>query len=150
MPAPRVLVVDDEAHIRAFIRDALGMCGYIADVAANGVQALMLFDQHSYDLLVLDLRMPEMGGWEVLDAITRRRPTRAVIISGFVTPFDEERARQLGVALLRKPFTVADFKRLVQEGVAGRSGETPRKPLAKSGEEDVTNEREVRDDSASA
>jgi CheY-like chemotaxis protein len=148
--APRVLVIEDEAHIRVFVRDALEMFGYEVDVAADGVQGLALFDQHSYDLLVLDLRMPYLSGWEVLDAITRRRPTRAVIISGFVSYDDEDQARQRGVAILRKPFTVPDFKRLIQGALAGQAGEVPRKPLAKSSEGDVNREREVGDDAVGA
>jgi CheY-like chemotaxis protein len=134
--ASHVLVIDDEQHIRAFVRDALETFGYAVDVAADGVQGLALFDQHHYDLLLLDLRMPHLGGWEVLQAITWRRPTRAVIMSGFVTPMDEEQARQLGVVILRKPFTVADFKQVVQEALAGPPGDVSKKPLAKSGEED--------------
>jgi CheY-like chemotaxis protein len=148
--APRILVIDDEEHIRAFVRDALESFGYEVDVAADGVQGLALFDRYEYDLLVLDLRMPELSGWAVLEAVTTRRPTRAVIISGFVTALDEQQAQERGVALLRKPFTLADVKRVVQEGLASQPGEMPRKPLMKSGDEDVSRAEEVGDDSVSA
>src|SRR5690606_6943285 len=61
-PARRVLVVDDEAPVRALTTEILGATGYIVQSARGGDEALALLDQHAFDLIVTDLRMPGMDG----------------------------------------------------------------------------------------
>ncbi|MEJ2748838.1 MAG: response regulator, partial [Anaerolineae bacterium] len=62
----RLLIVDDEAHIRSLLVKALGLAGYHVEEAASGDEALALLERSSYDLMVLDMLMPGMKGPEVL------------------------------------------------------------------------------------
>jgi CheY-like chemotaxis protein len=133
---PRALVIDDEARVRAFVGDAVDSLGYSVDEAEDGAQGLMLLDQHRYELLITDLRMPQMSGWEIIEALARQRRLPIIIMSGFITPADEARAREAGLAILRKPFGVAELKRAIRESLAAERADVPRKPLAKGGESD--------------
>ncbi len=65
MPQPRVLVVDDEATMRELVRLYLERDGFVVDEAANGIEALAMTQAQNYDLVILDLMMPELDGWEV-------------------------------------------------------------------------------------
>jgi two-component system, chemotaxis family, chemotaxis protein CheY len=62
----RVLVVDDAALVRAYYRQALDQAGYHVDEALNGVEALEKVLLHSYDLLIVDINMPQMDGMTFL------------------------------------------------------------------------------------
>ena len=68
----QVLVVDDEPGITRFLRDALTRHGYAVSVAADGHQALQLIDRHPVDIVVLDLMLPGMDGFEVLEHLASR------------------------------------------------------------------------------
>lgn len=62
---PRILVVDDEAHLAAGIRENLVAEGYVVEIAHNGAEGLLAARGASYDLIVLDVAMPEMDGLEM-------------------------------------------------------------------------------------
>jgi CheY-like chemotaxis protein len=64
----RVLVVDDDADIRETLAETLALEGYEAESAPNGLEALRRADAHRPDLILLDLMMPVMNGWEFLRA----------------------------------------------------------------------------------
>ena len=66
--APRVLVVDDEKVIREILADFLSMEGFFVRTAEDGGAALVELSRHSYDLVLSDLKMPHMGGIELLGA----------------------------------------------------------------------------------
>ena len=65
-PEARVLVVDDEKNLRHTLSDLLQRVGYDTETAASGQEALQLLSKHLYDVVLLDLKMPEMDGTEVL------------------------------------------------------------------------------------
>ena len=67
--AKKILVVDDEKNIRTLFREELEEVGYEVDVAASGREAIDKYADFKPDLLVLDIRMPDMTGIEVLQAI---------------------------------------------------------------------------------
>ena len=71
----RILIADDEATIRQGLQEALQQPGYVIDAAADGTEALDQLDRRSYDVVVLDLRMPGPGGME-LSLIHISEPTR--------------------------------------------------------------------------
>jgi DNA-binding response OmpR family regulator len=88
--------------------------------------------------------MLNVSGWDVVNAVRARRPTMPIImISGFATEDDMRQAREVGVPLLQKPFSVAELQRVIRERLApGAShperqteSEVPRKPLMKAPEE---------------
>ncbi|NUP88975.1 MAG: sigma-54-dependent Fis family transcriptional regulator [Candidatus Sumerlaeia bacterium] len=79
-PRGRVLLVDDERAIRQALSVELGHGGFEVAAAASGPEALALLEGDEFDAVLLDLRMPEMPGEEVLAAILRQRPHLAVVI----------------------------------------------------------------------
>ncbi len=99
----RILVVDDEPDILLLLRIHLTAAGHETVLAADGEQALERLQREPFDLVLLDVCMPIMDGWSVLEAI--REPTRAVVMSGGPAPGELRRAFELGAAdYVRKPF----------------------------------------------
>jgi CheY-like chemotaxis protein len=122
----RVLVVDDEPAVRSLLSDLLTFVvgAETVDVAEGGASALALFDRHRYDLVLTDLLMPGMQGWDVADALRARDPgVNLIMLTGSATDEDIRRARACGFPVLSKPISVADFKvaieaALPQDGAA--------------------------------
>jgi DNA-binding response OmpR family regulator len=107
----RILVVDDEPNIRSFIGRALAAAGYLIGFAGSGSEGLrQALDEH-YDLVILDLVMPDMDGCNVLDQLLRARPDQTVMVLSCVadvaTKVDclERGARDY----LTKPFSLAEL-----------------------------------------
>lgn len=104
--APRILVVDDDSHIREVICFALEKAGMTTTIARDGVQALDSFRRQSADLVILDIGMPEMDGLEVCRQL--RKSSDAPIL--FLSARDEEIDRVLGLEIggddyVTKPFS---------------------------------------------
>ncbi len=99
----RVLVVDDEKDIQDFVCGVLSDAGYAVDAASDGEEALVKIEAAHPDLLVLDLMMPVLDGWGVLERLRRvPQPPVVVILSAFP---DGWRAIQAGAwECLAKPF----------------------------------------------
>jgi chemotaxis protein histidine kinase CheA len=120
MLAGRVLVVDDSRAIREAMTSMLGSEGWIVDVAEDGARALQMARQLRYDLVVTDLEMPELGGFELIARLRRDdrlRATPIVVITSRASPENRRRARDLGVrALVAKPIT----RRKLLEALAAR------------------------------
>ena len=77
---PRILLVDDEPKIRGFIARALTAAGYEIDCASGGEEALRRASLGEYDLIILDLIMPDMDGRSVLTTLIRERPEQPVLV----------------------------------------------------------------------
>jgi CheY-like chemotaxis protein len=73
MAKKRVLVVDDDETIRSLVLYSLSEVGYEVFLARNGLDALKLMESHPVDMILLDMRMPIMSGWEFADAL-RTKP----------------------------------------------------------------------------
>ncbi|HEX7132507.1 MAG TPA: response regulator transcription factor [Iamia sp.] len=111
MPAPRVLVVDDEENIRFLVGSALQMAGFDAIVAETGREALALAAELQPDAVVLDVMLPDLDGFTVLQRLRAAGSTTQVI---FLTARDgtEDRVRGLttgGADYQVKPFAVAEL-----------------------------------------
>ena len=116
---PRVLIVDDEKFIRDILADFLGMEGYIVRTAEDGSAALAELHNAHYDLIISDLKMPRMGGIELLDAIGTAAPSAlTVIMTGFGTVETAIDAMKRGAYdYILKPFKVEEVIRVVQRGL---------------------------------
>lgn len=79
-PEARVLVVDDETHVRSALAHALTLMGHYADEAASGYHALQMLERTPYDVMVLDIRMPGMDGVEVMSRASQLYPDLHIII----------------------------------------------------------------------
>ncbi|HET7502299.1 MAG TPA: response regulator [Kofleriaceae bacterium] len=120
MLAGRALVVDDSRAIREAMTSMLGSEGWIVDVAEDGARALQMTRQLRYDLVITDLEMPELGGFDLIARLRkdeRYKATPVVIITSRAHSEQRRRARDLGVrALVAKPIT----RRKLLEALAGR------------------------------
>jgi response regulator RpfG family c-di-GMP phosphodiesterase len=116
---PRVLIVDDEKFIRDILADFLGMEGYIVRTAEDGTAALAELNAAHYDLVISDLKMPRMGGIELLDAIGTAAPSAlTVIMTGFGTVETAIDAMKRGAYdYILKPFKVEEVIHVVQRGL---------------------------------
>jgi CheY-like chemotaxis protein len=117
---PRILLVDDNAVVRDMLVDLVGSLGYSADAAGDGAEALALFDQGQYGVVLTDLLMPGMSGWEVLAALRQREPRIPVIIITGTPVIGDSRAEQPGVAVLRKPVDVMALATMIKGMLAPR------------------------------
>ena len=77
----KILTIDDEFYIRQSIRNYLEDYGFIVFEAENGQKGLEVFDRENPDLVLLDLRMPEMGGLEVLEFLKDKAPDIPLIVA---------------------------------------------------------------------
>ena len=116
---PSVLVVDDEKFIRDILADFLGMEGYIVRTAEDGAAALNELSNASYDLIISDLKMPRMGGIELLEQVHTTAPNAlTVIMTGFGTVETAIDAMKRGAYdYILKPFKVDEVIRVVQRGI---------------------------------
>src|SRR3954463_15606042 len=116
---PRVLIVDDEKFIRDILADFLGMEGYLVRTAEDGAAALNELHHAHYDLIISDLKMPRMGGIELLEAIGTAAPNAlTVIMTGFGTVETAIDAMKRGAYdYILKPFKVEEVIHVVQRGL---------------------------------
>jgi two-component system phosphate regulon sensor histidine kinase PhoR len=119
----RVLVVDDEEGMREGMRRVLERSSYQVDLAENGEEAIKLLKANSYDLALIDLKMPGIDGFEVTRHIneTLGRQTVIVIVSALATvEAAMEVTRQGAFDFLVKPFLPKDLKQVVERAVRQR------------------------------
>ncbi|MFX1553126.1 MAG: sigma-54-dependent transcriptional regulator [Promethearchaeota archaeon] len=107
MKPKKALVIDDEKIVLDSVRKILEEAKYEVDVSLSGRQGLDWAIQGEYDIVLADIRMPEIGGMRVLRDIKRTRPFVPVImITGYATVQSAVQAMKLGAAdYLEKPFT---------------------------------------------
>jgi DNA-binding NtrC family response regulator len=118
-----VLVVDDESVIREGLTRILEGGGFAVETAKNGHAAIELLQQKEFDLIITDLKMPGMNGFEVLNAVKVLQPTAPVImITGYATVETAVEAMKNGAAdYLVKPFTPEQIIEKVQRALAQTS-----------------------------
>ncbi len=90
MEAIRILLVDDEKHIRLLFKEELEEEGYLIDLASNGFEALEKLKGQRFDLVVLDLKMPGMDGIQTLDEIKRIDKDQRVILCSAYGEFSQD------------------------------------------------------------
>ena len=103
-----ILLVDDEASILKVGKISMTEKGYTVLTAQNGIEALRLFEKRSdqIDLLVLDVLMPLMNGWECLERLKQIQPEVCVIMTSGYPELDDETSTTVAAArsFLRKPY----------------------------------------------
>lgn len=117
----RVLVIDDEEDILLMIRIALEFDGHEVTTATTGEAGLELARRDAPDVILLDIRLPGIDGWEVLDRVRadpRIGRIPIVMISAHATPSTPRRALGQGAtAYLTKPFRPEDLRKAISEAL---------------------------------
>jgi DNA-binding response OmpR family regulator len=118
----RVLVVDDEAVVRRLVRLSLEQDGHEVTEAADGREALEAVGPRSPDVMVLDLTMPHLDGWEVLGRLKagagRRSDVPVILLTAIDADVDRIRGGVEGaVRYLTKPFSPDDLRKEVREAI---------------------------------
>jgi signal transduction histidine kinase/CheY-like chemotaxis protein len=117
----RVLWVDDEEAIRENVGEILELLGHNGDVAKSGKEALEYLENNHYDIVITDIGMPEMCGWELADIINKKfdRKMKVAIVSGWGLEIDETEKKEHNVLfVLEKPFNILQLKTLFKEVAA--------------------------------
>ena len=115
-------MVDDESIIAQLIADVLGGEGYDVDTAPDGLVALELIARSAYDLVLSDLRMPELDGLGLYRAVEQRQPDllrRFVFVTGTSEHTDYQGFIEAAhVPVLTKPFDMDELQRITREMLA--------------------------------
>ena len=123
---PHILVMEDDLSVAKGLDMVLTEEGYEVYLAGTGALALEAFKQKRYDLLVADLRLPDMDGMEVIKKVKSQKPdTEVVVITGYGTSATAVEAMKLGAHdFLPKPFTEEQIKAAVDDVFKERVEET--------------------------
>jgi signal transduction histidine kinase len=119
---PRILVIDDEEGIRAGCRRALEPEGYIVETAATGQEGLRRFREGNFDMVLIDVVLPDMRGVDLLAPILEKDPdVVCVVITGYATVELAVQAIRSGAYdFLSKPFTADVLRMTVAQGLERR------------------------------
>jgi CheY-like chemotaxis protein len=121
----RILVAEDNKTLQDVVSRILDFMGFEVALAGNGVEALSLFIENSFDLVLTDLEMPIMDGWGLTHCIKERSPNTPVVL---MTGADREtvlkKVKSAPIdSVIFKPFLINDFQSTVQRVLEPRYGE---------------------------
>jgi CheY-like chemotaxis protein len=117
MPAKnRILVVDDEEALRVVLSAELEGEGYQVTSAADGQEAINILTTKEFDLILLDIKMPNVDGFEVLKFVKERWPqTKVVMLTGFADLKNAIESKKLGAEdFVSKPYDLVDLLTTVE------------------------------------
>jgi two-component system OmpR family response regulator len=118
--APRILVVDDDAAIRTLVVRVLTRAGFQALQAEDGAEAIECLDESRFDALVLDLMMPRVDGFAVVEHLIQKRPLmveKTIVLTAFPKAAARQRLHHL-CSVLSKPFDLSELVSMVETCVA--------------------------------
>ena len=128
----RILIVEDEPKTGEYLRQGLREAGFVVDLVPNGTDGLHLMTHSEFDLVILDVMLPGLNGWQVLHAMREQGLQTPVM---FLTARDQVEDRVKGLELgaddyLVKPFSFAELlarvRIILRRGPAGNEGTTLR------------------------
>ncbi len=128
MERGKILVVDDDAINREICVEVLEPLGHQIHAAASGNEALERITRDSFDLVITDLSMPGVSGWDVAKKVKKASPsTRVMLLSGWSVQQDPEQTKAAGIDLvLSKPVQLNELAQAVQKLLhEQRSGPKP-------------------------
>ncbi|GAC1410766.1 MAG: heavy metal response regulator transcription factor [Burkholderiaceae bacterium] len=106
----RILVVEDEPKAGDYLKNGLTESGYVVDLARNGVDGLHLAREFAYDAVVLDVMMPQMDGWQMLEKLREKSDTPVLFLTARGELQDRIKGLDLGADdYLVKPFSFAEL-----------------------------------------
>ena len=105
-----ILVVDDNPEIREIIQVLLGGEGYLVETAGNGVKALEMLENREYDLIILDLMLPEVDGFDICRQVRQEKNIPIIMVSAKKDDIDKIRGLGLGADdYMTKPFSPSEL-----------------------------------------
>ncbi|PYQ51047.1 MAG: serine/threonine protein kinase [Acidobacteria bacterium] len=124
IPGQRALIADDDPVTRYLIANILAQRRIAFDEAANGADAVKALKAHEYTLVFLDLMMPRVDGWGVIDFLRRSKtkPPRIVVITGVKDQTLSVADRELVSGLIYKPLDPSEVDRVVQQTLSVTAG----------------------------
>ena len=117
-----VLVVEDDLAIRRLVTTVLEREGYHVEAAADGVEAVLKLGINEFDVIILDLMMPNLDGFALIDTLAANDPhrLRRIIVTSAASPtIIRERLRGAPFAVMPKPFDLVDLRSCVESCLAG-------------------------------
>jgi heavy metal response regulator len=106
----RILVVEDEVKTADYLRKGLGESGYLVEVALNGLDGQHLIQEGEFDLIILDVMLPGLDGWQLLQIIRRKWQTPVLFLTARDAVEDRVKGLELGADdYLVKPFSYAEL-----------------------------------------
>jgi DNA-binding response OmpR family regulator len=140
-----ILLMEDEASMANGLKMVLQEEGYDVDLAMTGKSALDKFDRKSFDLLLADLRLPDIDGMEVIKQVKEKRPeTEAIIITGYPSVSSAVESVKIGVYdYLRKPFTEDELMEAVGGALKKREEASLEEILVRTEQEWLIQKSEV-------
>jgi len=123
----KIVVADDEVRIRMLYNEVLSGMGYQVHSAKDGAEAWYMFQQHQPDLVILDVKMPDMHGFEVLEKIRENDPGVPVLIcSAYPKLGNDPAVLTMGVVgFINKPIEISKLRSEVVRVIGeGETGET--------------------------
>ena len=116
----RILVVDDDPNIQDILQDILNLEGHQVQLASSGDEALKLFRSSDFEVVITDLGMPGMSGWELAKEVKKsKRQIKVILITGWRAQLDTDKIKESGVDfILPKPFHIEQIKEVLYQTAA--------------------------------
>ena len=107
----RILVVDDEEALRTVLSTELSSEGYEVSAASDGGEAIEMVKENDYDLVLLDIKMPNVDGFEVLKFVKGGKPdVKVIMLTGFADLKNAIESKRLGAEdFVSKPYDLVDL-----------------------------------------
>ena len=145
---PHILVMEDDLSVAQGLEMVLREDGFDVNLAGTGELAMEAFREKRFDLLVADLRLPDIDGMDVIRRIKEQKPdTEVIVITGYGTTATAVEAMKLGVAdFLPKPFTEDQITAAISNALQAQEGKREAEAAVKepeSEEEKIIQKREV-------
>lgn len=117
----RILVVDDEDALRTVLSSELEGEGYKVASAADGSEAIEILKKEGFDLILLDIKMPNVDGFEVLKFVKETHPaTKVIMLTGFADLKNAIESKKLGAEdFVSKPYDLVDLLTTVERVLSG-------------------------------
>lgn len=106
---PEILIVEDDAAIRRLVEMVLRRQGHAVETASDGVEAVLKLGVHEYDVIILDLMMPNLDGFAFVETLAVNAPelvSKIIVMSAASPPVIRERLKGRPFEILTKPFDI--------------------------------------------
>ncbi|HEX6387057.1 MAG TPA: response regulator [Anaerolineae bacterium] len=119
---PVILVIDDNPQMAKLIQEMVQLAGYQTEVAFSGLEGLDKAREGMPDLILVDLMMPDMDGWEVYDQLREFSSIPVIFVTAYDTPKNEARALEMGAeGFLGKDLTPMQLVQHIQFVLEGQT-----------------------------